>query len=322
MEKRNLEVIKFHISPRGDAKDQLDMSDIQGIDLLDDSFKNFVSFIDNYPKDDKKKQVVKIPKGEDGKASFKKKNNYRTITGIIETGKYGKNQKVYDSNDVNGKPVFEITKDQSVPRPFFFLICISDLKKDGLIILERDGSLGIKYVFSKIWRDFIKSRTEKTFIHYTNFIDKEVVNQFIKKGSFNEINLTRHSLPQDIADRYGLDRLEKDNYVLELTLRTKKGNTIIGKSRKRILKMFEKDIKGFFTSQELKDVGFDNKSTLKVKSTYKNSTRKIDLSDTMKFKPYYEIDVKINSDGHSEYESIEKKALELLDGFSLDLYNK
>jgi hypothetical protein len=86
--------------------------------------------------------------------------------------------------------------------------------------------------------------------------------------------------------------------------------------------MFEKDIKGFFTSQQLKDVGFDKKSTLKVKSTYNNSTRKIDLSDTMKFKPYYEIDVKINGDGHSEYDSIEEKALELLDGFSLDLYNK
>ena len=59
---------------------------------------------------------------------------------------------------------------------------------------------------------------------------------------------------------------------------------------------------------------------MKVNYTYNNSQRTIDLSDTMKFKPYYVVEISINATGHSEFKSIEKEALNLLKDFNLDLY--
>lgn len=320
MEKRNLEIIYFHLYPKGKIEEKIDMSNIDGVDFIDTAFTEFVSFIDNYPTDEKNKQVVKVPKKKKDKPYFKRKKNYRAITGILETGKYGTNQNVYQKDDVNGKPVYKITKDQSVHKPFFFLVCISNLKKNGLIILERDGPYGINGVFSKVWKEFVKSKLEKTSIHYSPFIDNQIVNKFVKKGALSEIKFTRNYLPQDIADRYSLDKFEKENYVLELSLKTIKGNFILGNSRKKVIKLFENELNGFFSSDELKAVGFDDKAKLKVVSTYKNQKRVIDLSDTMKFKPYYEVKTELNKNGHSKYKSIEKEAIDLLDSFSLDLY--
>lgn len=322
MEKRNLEVIKFHLSPKGDKKEKIIMSKIGDEDLLNIVFNEFIPFIDNYPTDERNKRVVKLFKEDDGNTFFKKKENTRTITGIIETGKYGKEENVVDINKTDNKPIFKIYKNHSVQKPFFFLICISNLKKDGILILERDGVLGIKQVFTRLLQDFVKSKFEDYVLRFTNFIDDQVVKNYINKGEFNFIKLTRNSLPIDVAEKYGLNKFETDNFVLELTIKTKGKRAILGNSRRRIQEMFEDSASGFFVSQELQSIGFDNKSIVKVNSTYNNSSRTIDLSDTMKFKPYYEVKIDINTTGHSEFNSIEKEALNLLEDFNLDLYSK
>lgn len=320
MEKRNLEVIKFHLSPKGDKKEKVLMSEIGDEDLIDIVFNEFVSYIDDYPTDERNKRVVKLLKNVDGNSFFKRKNNTRTICGIIETGRYGKEENVVDVDKADGEPVFKIHKNHSVQKPFFFLVCISNLKKDGIIILEREGVLGIKQVFTRVLKDFIKSKFEDYTLHLSNFIDNQIVKNYIEKGDYNSIKLIRHSLPADVAERYGLDRLETDDFVLELTIRTKGKRKILGNSRKRIIEMFENSVSGFFVSEELSDVGFDEKSIVKVNSTFNDSTRTIDMSDTMKFKPYYEVNIDINDSGHSEFQSIEKEALNLLADFNLDLY--
>ena len=322
MEQRNLEVIKFHLSPKGDKKEKILMSEIEDEDLIDIVFNEFVPFIDDYPTDERNKRVVKLLKQDNGNSFFKKKDGTRTISGVIETGKYGKEENVVDVDKTDNEPVFKIHKNHSVQKPFFFLVCISNLKKDGIIILERDGVLGIKQVFTRLLKDFIKSKFEDYTLHLTNFIDQQIVKNYIEKGEYNSIKLIRHSLPNDVAERYGLDRLETEDFFLELTIKTKGRRKILGNSRRRIQEIFENSASGFFVSEELNDVGFDEKSIVKVNSTYNNSSRTIDLSDTMKFKPYYEVDVDINATGHSEFNSIEKEALNLLEDFNLDLYSK
>jgi hypothetical protein len=322
MEKRNLEVIKFHLSRKGDKKEEILMSEIEDEDLIDIVFNEFVPFIDDYPTDDRNKRVVKLFKQDNGDSFFKKKDGTRTVSGVIETGKYGKEENVVDVDKADNEPVFKIHKNHSVQKPFFFLICISNLKKNGIIILERDGVLGIKQVFTRLLKDFIKYKFEDYTLHLTNFIDHQIVKNYIEKGEYNSIKLIRHSLPYDVAERYGLDRLETEDFVLELTIKTKGRRKILGSSRRRIQEIFESNDSGFFASEELNDVGFDEKSIVKVNSTYNNSSRTIDLSDTMKFKPYYEVDVAMNATGHSEFNSIEKEALNLLEDLNLDLYSK
>ncbi len=317
-ESRNLEVLKFSISDR-EKNDKVLMDNIDGRDLIDVIFNKFISFIATCPVDSYSKRVIKLLKEKNGNYFFKKQNSTITITGIVETGKYGKEEAIIDVED-EGKTVFQKRKNHSVQKPFFFLICISNLKKDGIIMLEKEGVLGIKYIFRKVLSDFCKQEFKNHKISITNFIDKEVINNYINKGEYNSIKLIQNSLPSDVTDRYGLEKFEKDDYVLELTLKKKGHKKISGREKQRIQKMLKGEEYSFFVSEDLKNVGFDETSIIKVKSTYNNSPRTINLSDTMKFRPYYKVNVEINSTGHSEFNSIQKEALKLLESFNLELY--
>ncbi|WP_159523871.1 hypothetical protein [Sunxiuqinia indica] len=320
MEERKLEVIRFSISQKENKKDKLKLSEIDGVDLFDNVFRNFVPFIDNLPLDDINKRLVQLGKDENSDSFFRIKSNIRSISGIIETGRYGKEESIIDILNKDNAPVFKIHKNHSVQKPFFFLICIPEIKKDGLIILEREGQYGIKSIFTHVFKRYIDQNFEGHNIDYTNFIDHQIVNNYINNGVYNTITLTRNSLPEDVAERYGLEKFETEDFSVELRIRAKGKRTISGKARKRIQEMFESNPRGFFSSEEFEKLGFDENAKVKVNSTYKNSPRTIDLSDTMKFRPYYNIMVNLNDSGHSDFNSIESEAIKLLDDFNLDLY--
>ncbi|WP_435138872.1 hypothetical protein [Formosa sp. A9] len=319
-EKRNLEVLNFYISPKGKRKEKILLSDFLGEDFLNVLFNDFVPFLDRYPRDENNKRVFKLFKEGDDASYFSIDSTYRSITGIVETGKYGKEENVVDSNKPNDKPVFKINKNHAVQKPFFFLVCVSNKKTDNLLILERDGVLGIKQVFTKFLKDFISTRYPDYRLHVYNFIDTEIIKNYITKGDYKSITLSRNSLPHDVAERYNLNHFESRDFIVELKIKTKGSNFINGYSKKRILEIFANEKSGFFTSEELKQVGFDDKSTIKVDSRYNNSKRVINLSETMKFRPYYDILVNINPAGHSEFDSIETEAFNLIDELQLELY--
>ena len=320
MEERTLEVIRFSISQKEDKKEKLKLSEIDGVDLFDNVFKNFVQFIDNLPLDDINKRIVQLGRNENSESFFRIKSSIRSISGIIETGRYGKEESIIDILKKDDAPVFKIHKNHSVQKPFFFLICIPEIKKDGIIILEREGQFGIKSIFTHVFKKYIDQNFEEYTISYTNFVDDQVINNYINNGVYNTITLTRNSLPEDVAVRYGLEKFETEDFSIELRIKAKGKRTITGDARKRIQEMFESNSRGFFSSEEFEKIGFDENAKIKVNSTYKNSPRTIDLSDTMKFRPYYEIMVNINDAGHSDFNSIESEAIKLLDEFKLDLY--
>jgi hypothetical protein len=238
----------------------------------------------------------------------------------METGKYGKEENVVDKDKKDDVPVFKIHKNHAVQKPFFFLVCIPEIKKDGLIILEREGNYGIKSIFTHLFKKFIEQNFENIVVTFTNFIDDQIVKKYINDGAYNTIKLTRDSLPEDVAERYGLEKFQTDDFIVELTIKTKGKRRITGDARKKIQEIFEENPDGFFSSEEFGKLGFDNSATVKVNSTYRNSTRTIDLSDTMKFRPYYDIIVELNETGHSDFTSIESEAIKLMEDFNLDLY--
>lgn len=314
MEERKLEVLKFSISTKEDRNIKLNMSSIDGVDLLDTFFRHFIQFIESIEPDDRTKRVVKL--GD----SFNKPEGFRSVSGIIETGKYGKEEKVVDVTKKDIEAVFKIHKNHSVQKPFFFLVCIPRIKNEGLIILEREGQFGIKALFTFLFHSFVEQNFPFHIVKYSNFVDDEVVKNYIQKGAYNCISLTRTSLPQDIADRYGLEIFENDDYIIELSIRAKGKKHITGKAQKRIKEIFESNPDGFFSTESFTQIGFDENATVKVNATYKNSKRTIDLSQTMRFRPYYDIFVELNETGHSSFDSIESEAIKLMKDFNLDLF--
>ena len=321
MEERKLEVLRFYITSKENKQEKLPLCDIEGIDLLDNIFTNLIPFIDDLPPDERNKRVVQLGKDPKGASIFHKKDSIRSISGIIETGKYGKEENVVDINKKKDEtPVFRMMKNHALQKPFFFLICVSSKKNEGLIFLEREGQFGIKQIFTLILSKYITLNFPEHTFHFSNFIDQEFVKKFINDGVYNKIRLVRNSLPGDIAEKYGLETFETDDFVLELSIRSKGKRRIGGNARKRIQEIFENNPDGFFTSEDFRKIGFDDEASIHVNSTYKNSSRTINLSDTLKFRPYYDIKVEITSTGHSDFRSIEGECVQLLNDFNLDLY--
>lgn len=319
MEERKLEALQFSFAHKDEKGKKIVMSTINGIDLLDYFFTDFVKFIDDFEPPEKTKRIVQFGRKENQTTSFNKKSDKRSITGIIETGIYGKEENVIDisKKDVT---VFTIHKNHSVQKPFFFLICIPQIKSDGFVLLERDGQFGIKSIFTHLFKKFVEIAFKDYVVTFTNYIDDKIIEKFITDGGYNTIKLTRNSLPVDVAERYGLESFQTDDFVVELTIKAKGKRRILGLARKNVIDIFKSSPNGFFSSEEFCKMGFDDKATIKVKSTYKDSSRTIDLSDTMKFAPYYKIEVDLNDSGHSNFNSIESEAIKLLDQFNLDLY--
>lgn len=315
MEERKLEVLKFNITPKGEASKFINMSSISGADLMTTFFADFIPYIEDLEPDEKNKRIVKVG------SHFSKHEMIRSITGIIETGNYGKEENVVDiTQKPDSPPVFKIHKNHSVQKPFFFLICIPVLKNEGIIILERVGQYGIKSIFTYMVQAFVSHKFPEYKAHFSPFIDDQVVENYIKKGQYNSISLTRHSLPGDIADRYGLGNFETHDFVVELTIKAKGKKAITGNAKRRILKLFESSYGGFFTSEDFSNLGFDDSAKIKVNATYNQSKRTIDLSDTMKFRPYYDITVALSASGHSDFNSINTEAIRLLKDLNLELF--
>ncbi len=323
MEKRNIEIHKFHIQPYGDNDTKVDLSDINNLDFYDLLKSEFADFVDTLPKDKSKKQIIKFQKktiNDNLKTTYRFRDEMRVVSGKVVTGRYGKTENVVDVDEKDNNLVFKIEKNHAVQKPFFFMICLPLNTNEGFVLLEREGLYGIKGVFTNIMRTFVSKRLNRYSIKFSKFVDDEIIKKMVTKGELNSITLTRHSLPGDIADKYGLGKFETDDFVIELKIKAKGKKKIIGNARRRVLEIFNNNPQGFFAFKGFEDIGFSNNSyTMNVSSTYNDTTRSIDLSDTMKFKPYYEIRVSINDDGHSDFDEIEKKTIQLLESLNLQI---
>lgn len=320
-EKRSIEIHSFNIHVRSKPKDRININefDINGAMLPDILSKRLVDYIDNLPNDNQTKRTLQMATDEKGTV-LKIGRGGKEIAGKILTGQYNKMSDVIDVN--NKLPVFNILKHHSVQKPFYFHIILPDKKPHGYILLERDGVEGIKEVFLKTFQEFIRNLSEDHDVKFENFIDSKIVENYLEHGAYKGITLTRHYLPSDIADQYGLGKFETDDYTVELRIKSKRNKFFPKSVRDRILRILNEQNSGYFTSEEFSAIGFDSNSLIKVKSTFNDKERTINLTDFNKQRPYYPISIGIDSKGHSDFDSIHRRTKELFEEFNLDLFSE
>lgn len=319
MKKRNIEIHTFSIFSKDDLTTPLEHTDINGVNLYEEIIKNFVQFVDDTPTDVQRKRVIQFSRKSALETDFKFSNKRKTISGKIVTGQYGKIENVIDVNSDDKTPIFQIKNQHAIQKPFFFMICLPQNRKKGFLLLEREGQYGIKDLFTYVFKKFIREKFPNYILNFSNLIDEEIIKNHVTNGDLNSITLTRKFLPRDIAEKYGLKDFKSQDLEVQLVIKTKGGVNIVGLAKKRVLNMINENPQGFFEDKDFGKIGFDNDSDVKIESTYRNSKRTIDLSDFMKFKPYYEVMVDINSEGHSDFDSIENESVKLLSELNIDI---
>lgn len=328
VESRNIEVHKFTIKPYGKDKEPivLESDTFSFYKLLVEQLKAFLIKRASDEKRNKENEDVNIHKkvmtiafdvknkgleNEEIIPLWKEEFNAKIISGKVSEGKFGETGLVKTIKDGKMVTIFDIESHHAVTKPFYFKIIISNNKKFGFIFLERNGQSGVKGLFTGILKSFVKEKTEKLKFQDSQFSDKDTVRAFVEKGGLKSITMVHNTLASNIEDQIDGANLITQEVELTLTIKTKKGGVFSSGYNKRALKIFENSYGSFFTNSNINGLGFNDSSVTKVESEYNGSNRSIDLSDTMKFKPYYKVSVKIDSNGHSNFESIDKAVLSL-----------
>lgn len=196
------------------------------------------------------------------------------------------------------------------------MIIIPKNKKTGFLLFEREGNFSCKKIFCRALHSLVKEKLSGLIFKDENFIEDEIIKNFIEKGDYNSISISRKNLPKDLCDKYLGEYEDGGEYEIQLVIKTKKGTDFKDFTKKKVLENMEK-YDGFFNSKEFQNMGFDDTTNLKVVSTLEGTTKTIDLSDTMKIRPYYSIDVKLDKKGFADFDSIRDESVKLVKSLNL-----
>ncbi|ATA94033.1 hypothetical protein CGC54_06665 [Capnocytophaga canimorsus] len=323
MEKRKLEIYTFQIYEKQNSEIIPLLENIYGVDLFTELVNKFPNFVDTFPPDSLQKRTCKIEKVRSEKKNQKKSvfthtETSRYIAGKICIGEDDEKEQEVVQNNKRKKLLYTKKKGQSIERPYFFMIILPLDKKYGFLILEREGKHSLKTAIETLICRFIKSKFSTLEVKFTNFVEDSLIKEYLSKGNYNSIILSRNFLAKEKSEQYLGEYQNSGEYKVEIKITPMKGIEVPYFTKKRIISQLEKKT-GFFIGEEFKNIGFDENTNIKVVSTYNKNTRTIDLEDTFKMRPYYLINVDINEKGFSDFDSITREAIKLIKELTLNI---
>ncbi len=241
----------------------------------------------------------------------------RTISGVIESGDYGYESTIY--NTQSGEERYKRQVDDTEIKPFYFLIHLPSEDNKGFVILQRLGIYGIHGIFKNHLTAFFKTRYENLQLDFDPFVSRQLAQAFIDRGNIREFSLTRYNLPSDIAEKFGMVGHEEDIMSIELRIKARKNRFL--PLNNKVKSFVENPNARIFSVRELDNLGFDGEHKSKMKVTLGGNTRTVDLGDTGQIRPYYDIDNEVDKDisGHPVFTSIDQIARDLINDLNQEL---
>ncbi len=286
-----------------------------GTDNFLDFIKAFLTDLQTVSKNDERQKTIKIDT-----SNFKISTKNRTIKGIIRSGEYGVESDIINSD--TGKVVHRRKKEEADERPFYFLIHISENKKEGILILQRTGNLGVVDIINTKIREAFRQKYPDLIIEFHPMITKELANMFVNDGGIRQVVLTKYIQDSDLAEKVlNKDKSPKTKSIsLEIKLKAPRGGFL--KLKKNVKKFMSDPNARIFSFKGMDSMGFDKDYDASIQVVHNGTTRTVDLSDTGQIRPYYDIDkdLTFDSNGHPTFDSINDSASGLLKDLKSELY--
>jgi hypothetical protein len=323
MENRKLEVYTFIAYPKRKPTQNVTLEDVYGNDLYLKLKEKLADFIDTFPPKSIDGKTTKIERKlkADGstKSIFKTNDELRYVSGKIKIGDDdGKEQDVVE-NSREKNVLYTKKKGQTVERPYYFMIIVPLALKYGFIILEKEGKHSAKSVVDQLLKKFIHSNLSELNTKISNFVEADVIREYLENGAYNSIILSQKIVSSDKAEQYLGTYLQGAKYKVEMKIIPLENSIFPVFTKNKILSNLENN-DGFFEAEEFKSIGFDDNSNVKVVATKDGNTRTIDLDDTFKVRPYYNIEVMDDEKGFSDFKEINKEAIKLVKSFDKNIF--
>jgi hypothetical protein len=225
----------------------------------------------------------------------------RRLFGIIETGEYGVESDLWsiESKSV----VYRRKKTEADMRPFYFLMDIPEGPDEGILLLQRAGTLGIR----KVLQDVIRPKFEAKFPEYRLRIDPLVESEELEKytkGKVQSIRFIRFGIPSDIAEAYDSGHQEVDGFV-ELVVRARRGKSLPLNNRLKQFFSGKHELGGLIA---LDETGFEY-DNIKVNTKVGKSSRTIDLANPNRLRSYHDIssEIEVDNSGANETKDVSQR---------------
>lgn len=214
---KRIGVTTYEINVRDENHQQYELHDILGQTLLD-IIENFANKNLNVYEDDTQiEQIFTFEKIVRKKVKNEKDQEiYEVIFLRIKTGEYGIDKRT-------GKTTYNKKIGDADVLPFGCCIMIpSGNYTSGVITLQSIGRSGIKTVLHRKLNEYIKSINGNLRFVMGTIVPKVYMEKFLNDGILQSLRLVRYGIPNDDADRYGVDRGVK-NIIEERVIKKPRG---------------------------------------------------------------------------------------------------
>jgi len=233
----------------------------------------------------------------------------RCISGEIETGDYGVENKIVDKegNDAGTK-----NKDHAAMFPFYFLCDLEKNSTRSILLLQRFSQYGIYTILSTILKKEFEKQNPNYTIRISPLVSKKAIDAIIKGGTIKKISFKTANPAQithSVNTKNPSDYFNPSDVYCEYNIIAKRNKKV--SLMNSITKLIGVDAKvsDYVTFKE-----FDY-NEVKVVFDLNGKNQTINLAHWQRFSPDIDITdkVRINSSGFPENVDVQKAALELLD---------
>lgn len=229
-----------------------------------------------------------------------------TINGIVETGEYGYTADLYNV-DTETVSYQRIGTDAEM-MPFYFLTHLPANRNEGVILIQRRSNLGIRTIFLEDFADHFAESYPGFKVEFNPLVPQQLINEYLQNGRLTKIRFIRFGLPSDLSDAYDAGGHVEAEGTAEMVFSPRRGQSIPLLSRLREVFDGRREMQEMI---ELRGYEYDN---VKVELDVRGSKKTLDLSDLLKIRAYVDItsDIRIEDDGHPEFNSIDAVARDLM----------
>ncbi len=250
-------------------------------------------------KNDSEKQVMQVTKLQ---------VSDREIEGVIETGYYGTETKIWDLE--KGVLAFSKRKIHSELLPFYFLFSLPEAKDQGLLLVQRTGTMGIRKVLEMSLAPKFISTFEDYRLSFSPLIPEAVLEKYTGPNSqLKELVFIRHGMGSDIVDVLGASAKTQGKMQLSIRLR-EAGKFAIQKTVSKFLNG-ERELQNLIELKDETRFLYDN---VKMVVVVDGKEKTVNLGNPKQFRAAYDAShVKLDPSGHPRFSSMSSEAKSIMD---------
>lgn len=199
-------VTAYGISVRSEKHHDLELHNLNGTPLLDYFHSIAESAVDEYDKDLALENIFAY--------NFVDFQTIKNVTGQkiydilylrIKTGDYGEESEIVDSD--TGETTHTKSVDEADVMPFGCCLIVPCGKHtEGIVLAQSLGRNGITSIIKKKFNEYIRQLDNQLRVVLNPIVPRQYMERLLSEGVLKTIRLISYGIPDDDADRYGVDR--------------------------------------------------------------------------------------------------------------------